>query len=45
LWEFHDYILISLLWVGFDVIIPDIESISFGMVMVIVALELISASK
>ena len=40
---FHDYILISLVWVGSDVIIPDIKSILLG--MVIVALELISASK
>ena len=43
LWGFHDYILISLVWVGSDVIIPDIESISLE--MEVVALELISASK
>ena len=35
--------MISLVWVGSDVIIPDIESISLE--MVVVALELISASK
>ena len=43
LWGFHDYILISLVWVGSDVIIPDIEFISLE--MEVVALELISASK
>ena len=39
----HDYIMISLMWVGSDVIILDIKSISLE--MVVVALELISASK
>ena len=40
---FHDCILVSLVWVGFDVIIPDMEYISLE--IVVVALELISTSK
>ena len=40
---FHDCILVSLVWMGSNVIIPNIEYISLE--MVVVALKLISATK